>query len=157
MASEPSEVWGDLATSAFVESNHLFRSLDEESLRDLVKLSAFQTFAPAERVMEEGSAGDGFYLVRDGIAAVSVQRRGRAVELGTLERGAFFGEFRLLTGDPHGATVTARTHLTVVRFPAPLIAALGARFPKMRRLLETVKAARERDNAVKLGEPLPGP
>jgi len=155
MASEAREVWGDLAASAFVQGNHLFRSLDEEALRDLVKLSAYQTFAPGERVIEQGQAGEEFFLVRDGLASVTVARAGRAVELGTLEQGAFFGEFRLLTAALHFATVSAVTELTVVRFPAPMILALGDRFPRMRKLLESVKAARERANSEKLGAPPP--
>ncbi len=155
MASEAREVWGDLATSAFVQGNHLFRSLDEEARRDLVKLSLYQTFAPGERVIERGQAGEEFFLVRDGLAAVTVAEDGRAVELGTLEQGAFFGEIRLLTGVPHTADVSAVTQLTVVRFPAPMILALCDRFPRMKKLLESVKAARERANAAKLEAPPP--
>ncbi len=155
MASEAREVWGDLAASAFVQENHLFRILDEEARRDLVKLSRFQTFSPGERIIECGQAGEEFFLVRAGLARVTVPRGGQPVELGTLEQGAFFGEFRLLTGSPHGADVSAVTELTVVRFPAPMILALCQRFPRMRRLLELVKEARERANAERLGAPSP--
>ena len=155
MASEPHEVWGDLATSAFVQGNLLFRSLDDEARSDLVKLSAYQTFAPGERVIERGQAGEEFFMVRDGLATVTVARGGRAVELGTLNQGAFFGEMRLLTGAPHGADVSAVTELTVVRFPAPMILALCQRFPRMKKLLESVMAARERANAEKLEAPPP--
>ncbi len=155
MASEPHEVWGDLATSAFVQGNHLFRSLDDEALRDLVKLARYQTFAPGERVIERGQEGEEFFLVRDGLAAVSASQDGAAVELGTLEQGAFFGEMRLLTGAAHGADVTAVTELTVVRFPAPMILALCRRFPRMKQLLESVQAARQRTNSAKLGATTP--
>jgi hypothetical protein len=47
MASEAREVWGDLAASAFVQENHLFRSLDEEARRDLVKLARYQSVKAA--------------------------------------------------------------------------------------------------------------
>ncbi|HEU4385196.1 MAG TPA: cyclic nucleotide-binding domain-containing protein [Anaeromyxobacteraceae bacterium] len=155
MASEAREVWGDLAASAFVEENHLFRSLDDEARRDLVKLSRHQTFSPGERVIAFGQAGEEFFLVRDGLARVTVPRGGGAVELGTLEKGAFFGEFHLLTGDPHTADVSAVTELEVVRFPEPMILALCQRFPKMKKLLESVMAARQRANAERLGTPPP--
>jgi CRP-like cAMP-binding protein len=147
MASRPREVWGDLATSAFIEASHLFRPLDEEARRDLLHLAVTQTFAPAEVILSEDEVGDDFFLVLDGVAAATTQRAGQVVELGTLDRGAFFGEFRLLTGRPHMATVFARTEVTVVRFPASLIAALAIRFPKVRQLLDSVKAGREKDNA----------
>ena len=87
---------------------------------------------------------------KDGIADVSSSRNGRAVELGVLEKGAFFGEFRLISGVPHVATVTARTEMTVVRFPAPMISALAGRHPKVRKLLEAVKSGREKENQVRL-------
>lgn len=153
MASESREVWGDLAASAFVQGNHLFRSLDEEALRDLVKLSRYQTFAPGERVIQRGQAGEEFFLVRDGLASVTMARGGQAIEVGTLEQGAFFGEFRLLTGEPHGADVSAVTELTVVRFPAPMVLALCQRFPRVKKLLESVMEARRRANAEKVGAP----
>jgi len=150
MASEPRQVWGDLATSAFVQGSHLFRTLGEEETRDLLKLAVTQTFAPGECILVEGGAADEFYLVRDGIAVVTATWNARAVELGLLEKGAFFGEFRLLSGAPHVATVTARTDLTVVRFPSPMIAALASRHPKVRSLLEAVKLGREKENQARL-------
>ena len=150
MASEPRQVWGDLATSAFVQGSHLFRTLGEEETRDLLKLAATVSFAPGERILVEGGAADDFYLVRDGIAAVTAHRNGQDVELGLLEKGAFFGEFRLISGVPHVATVTARTEVTVVRFPTPMVAALAGRHPKVLKLLEAVKVGREKENQVRL-------
>ena len=150
MASEPRQVWGDLATSAFVQGSHLFRTLGEEETRDLLKLAATVSYAPGERVLLEGGAVDDFFLVRDGVAVVTAWRDGQYLELGLLEKGAFFGEFRLIAGVPHVATVTARTELEVVRFPAPMIAALASRHPKVRQLLEAVKAGREKENQARL-------
>ncbi len=150
MASEPRQVWGDLATSAFVQGSHLFRILGEEETRDLLKLAVAQDFVPGERILEEGGAVDEFFLVRGGIAVVSASRNGQAVELGLLEKGAFFGEFRLISGVPHVATVTARTQMTVVRFPSSMIAALAGRHPKVQKLLEAVKAGREKENQARL-------
>ncbi len=150
MASEPREVWGDLATSAFVQSNHLFHSLDDEARADLLRLSQCQAFRAGEVVLRQGEEQEDFFLVLEGVAAVTMERAGRVLELGLVERGGFFGEFRVLTGAPHTATVTARTDVTVVRFPSPMITALSGRYPEMTRLLEAVKAARERENAAKL-------
>jgi hypothetical protein len=48
------------------------------------------------------------------------------------------------------AALVARSEVSVVTFPAPVIAAIGERFPKVRKLLEAVHAARERDAAQKL-------
>jgi CRP-like cAMP-binding protein len=150
MASEPRQVWGDLATSAFVQGSHLFRTLGEEETRDLLKLAVTVSYVPGERILVEGGAADDFFLVRDGVAAVTARRDGQDVELGLLEKGAFFGEFRLVAGVPHVATVTARTDLEVVRFPTPMIAALAGRHPRVLQLLEAVKAGREKENQARL-------
>jgi CRP-like cAMP-binding protein len=150
MASEPREVWGDLATAAFVEAHLLFRHLDDEARRDLLKLATTQTFSPSEAILRQGEAGEDFFLVLDGLADATAEQAGRTVELGPLERGAFLGEFRLLDGGPHLATVTARTEVTVVRFPSSVVAAMADRFPRVQELLESVKARRAKENAARL-------
>jgi CRP-like cAMP-binding protein len=149
MASEPAEVWGDLATSAFVQSSLLFKSLEEDAREDLLRLATVQRFAPGEVVFHQGDSTQELYLVRDGAASVLVAAGGDPREVTALERGAFFGEAQVLTGQPHAATVVARTELAVVRFPAPVIAALAGRYPKLGRLLEAMATARRRDAAAK--------
>ncbi|WP_242393542.1 Crp/Fnr family transcriptional regulator [Anaeromyxobacter oryzisoli] len=138
MASAPREVLGDLATTAFVESSLLFRSLDPEARHDLLQLAQQATWAAGEAISGEGD--EGFYLVLDGRAVATAG----GVEVAQLERGAFFGEGRVL-GTGRSAALVAGTDVSAVIFPAPVVAALGARFPKVRKLLEAVHAAREKD------------
>lgn len=143
MASAPREVLGDLATTAFVESSLLFRSLDPEARRDLLQLAHQATWAADEPISAE--ADEGFCLILDGRAAAIVG----GVEVAQLERGAFFGEGRVL-GAGRSAALVARTEVAAVIFPAPVVAALGERFPKVRKLLEAMHAAREKDASGKL-------
>ncbi len=149
MASAPRPVWGDIATSAFVESSHLFKSADEDARRDLLQLAKVVELAPGELLPSPAESGDAVYLVRDGSAAVLVPGKGGTVEIARLEHGAFFGEGRVLGGG-RPASLAAVTDLTVVAFPAPVIAAIAERFPKVTKLLETVHAARERDATERL-------
>jgi CRP-like cAMP-binding protein len=144
MASEPREVWGDLATTAFIEASLMFRSLDDDARRDLLHLARVVEFAPGEVVSAAGD--DGFYLVRDGRAAVVAAGGGGQVEVATLERGAFFGESRVLGAEAEVA-LSAQTEVAVVAFPAPMIAALAERYPRMRKLLDAVRNAREKESA----------
>jgi CRP-like cAMP-binding protein len=147
MASAPREVWGDLATTAFVEASHLFKSLEPDARRDLIRLARVASFAPGELV--SGESDDAFHLVVDGAASVVVATPKGPVEIARLERGAFFGEARVL-GAGRRASLVAVDDVTAVAFPAPVIAAMSERFPKVRKLLEAVAAARERDAAHKV-------
>ncbi len=151
MVSDPREVWGDLATSAFVEASVLFRSLDAPERSDLLKLATVQTYAAGEVVLRQGDPGDDFFLVRSGTADVTLERGDRVVDLGPLERGACFGEFALLGEEKRVATITARTALTVIRFPGPMIAELARRHKRFHKLLEALRDARRKDGEAKAG------
>jgi signal-transduction protein with cAMP-binding, CBS, and nucleotidyltransferase domain len=144
MASAPREVLGDLAVTAFVESNPLFRSLDPEARRDLLQLAQLVDYAAGELV--SGVDDESFVLLLDGTAAVQAG----AVELVHLGRGATFGEGRVL-GVGRPLALVAVTDATAVVFPAPMIAALAERFPKLKKLLEVIAAAREKEAAARGG------
>jgi CRP-like cAMP-binding protein len=148
MASAPQEVWGDLATTAFVSASLLFKSLDEGAQQDLLQVARLVRFQGGETVC--GPGDDGFYLVMDGSASVRLERQGAPLEVTTLERGAAYGVARAL-GQERAASLVARTDLAVVVFPAPVIGALSERFPRMRKLLEAVLAARDREAAERAG------
>jgi len=149
MSSAPREAWGDLAATAFVEASILFRSLDAEARQDLLRLATLEDYQAGQLIAAD--AGDErLYLIRDGVAAVLLDRGGVAVEVAHLERGAFFGEGRVL-GAPVAGALVARSDVSLVSFPAPMMAAMAERFPKVKKLLEAVKAAREKDAAARLG------
>ncbi|HYG69840.1 MAG TPA: hypothetical protein VD838_19345, partial [Anaeromyxobacteraceae bacterium] len=71
---------------------------------------------------------------------------GAAVDVAVAERGAIFGASRVL-GAGGRWSLRARTGVSAVVVPAPVMAALAERFPKVRKLLEAVVAARQRDAA----------
>jgi len=148
MPSAPREVWGDLAATAFVEANVLFHALDEEARQDLLQLAHLLDYQPGELIAADGE-DERLYLVRDGTATVLLSRDGVAVEVGSLERNAIYGEGRVL-GEVKAGALVARTTVSVVTFPAPVMAAMADRFPRVRRLLEAIRTARERDAAGKL-------
>jgi signal-transduction protein with cAMP-binding, CBS, and nucleotidyltransferase domain len=145
MPTEPRTVWGDLATTAFIESAVLFKSLDAEALEDLLQLATQADYQPGEVIAEDPS-DEKVWLIRDGRAAVLVPRAGAEVEVARLERGGLFGEGRVL-GAPVPARLVAVTEAQVIALPAPVMAALAERFPRLRKLLEAVRAARLKDVA----------
>jgi len=138
MPAEPREVWGDLPASAFIGASVLFKTLDDQTRADLVKLARLESFGPDEVVGPDGE-GD-LFLVREGKGVVTVLAEGRSVEAATVERGAFFGAMIAEPGSPE--VVRALGRLEVIRFPGPMIAALAERFPRVGKLLEALRSAR---------------
>jgi hypothetical protein len=53
-------------------------------------------------------------------------------------------------GGGRPSSLSAITALTAVRFPALVIGAIAERYPKVKKLLEAVHAARERDASERL-------
>lgn len=147
MASEPRGAFGDLATTAFVESSILFRSLDDAARLDLLQVGQLQTFSPDEVISSQ--TDDRFFILRDGAAAVLTVTASGSVEIYRLGRGALFGVGRAL-GKGRAAYLKADTDVTVVFFPAQVVGVLAERFPKVKKLLEAVQAARDKETAARL-------
>ncbi len=144
MASVPREAFGDLATTAFVDSSILFRSLEPDERRDLLQVAQLVTYSAGELISDEGD--DVFFIVRDGSATVLGQGAAGPVELYRLERGALFGVGRAL-GSARAARLEALTEVTVVAFPAQVVGVLAERFPKVKKLLQAVQTARDKEAA----------
>lgn len=132
---------------ATIEGSFLFRSLDEAARRELVERGVVMVFSAGREILSEGDEGDEFYLVDHGVVEVTTQVSGSPVALGTLQRGGFFGEVALLTGQKRTASVQALTDVTVVRFDKCDIDELLNRSPAARRLIEAMVAGRARNAA----------
>jgi CRP-like cAMP-binding protein len=95
------------------------------------------------------AADDAFLLIYEGSATLWGARGETPVELATLERGAFHGESHVLGGGLAAALV-ARTDLVAVSLPTTVVAAMAERYPKLKKLLEVMKTAREKDASARL-------
>ncbi len=84
-------------------------------------------FAPGQTIVRQGDRPDGFYVIKQGRAAVLAGGASAPVSgdgageqpLTTLGPGEVFGEMALLTDSPRTATVVAETDLTVWRLSRP--------------------------------------
>jgi twitching motility protein PilT len=108
----------------------LFRALKEEQVPQLAKAGELVRFAPGEAVVRQGDASDSFYVVVSGDAAVTVDRAGEAVELGSLPRPSSIGEVGLLLGEPRTASVVARSEVLALRFSAKAFDAMFQKIPQ---------------------------
>jgi len=87
----------------------LFRPLSDDELRKVMGRSRPLHYAAGERVIEEGSPGDSFFIVDQGQVLVSKRMGGADREIARLMEGQFFGEMALLTGERRSATIEAAT------------------------------------------------
>jgi CRP-like cAMP-binding protein len=69
------------------------------------------------------------FIVCSGSVAVLLEPGRREVAI--IEKGGYFGEMSLLTGDPRSASVVARGDASVLELDAELFRALGAADPKV--------------------------
>jgi len=93
----------EVASTEIFASVPLFRGLDDEELKSIAKLSKEMTFKGGEKIVKEGEAGLGFYIIVEGEA--EVRRRDKV--LAKLQRGSFFGEMALFDDEPRSADVVA--------------------------------------------------
>jgi len=85
----------------------LFEDLDDAELQSVAD-SMNEANVPAGAVVTaEGGPGDGFFVIADGEAEVTVDGEPR----GAMAAGDYFGEIALLMGSDRTATVTATTDL----------------------------------------------
>jgi small-conductance mechanosensitive channel len=110
----------------------LFAALSDEQRRDLAAGSVLNRFGDGDAVVRQGQPGDSMYVVCSGSAVVALEGNGPGVprhQVATIEKGGYFGEMSLLTGEPRSATVIARGDMSVLEIGADQFRELGAASP----------------------------
>jgi signal transduction histidine kinase len=92
----------------------LFAELREEDLERLCRGARRVSVEPGQVVMEQGTPGDGLYIVVDGELEVIRAAEDGVVPLATRGPGEFVGEMSLLERAPRTATVRALTAAELV-------------------------------------------
>lgn len=83
--------------------------LAPEDLSRLGSLAERRGFAEGQRLIAAGEPASGLFLLVAGSCRVTVERRGREVEVSRVAPGALLGEMSLVSGDAASASVTAAT------------------------------------------------
>ncbi len=97
---------GDALARGELANLPLFEDLDPESLHALIRCARVVSLDAGELLFRQGDPSGSLYVVIDG-AVVPIAEGERRRKLAVLERGEFFGEIGLLTGQPRNATVEA--------------------------------------------------
>ena len=116
-----------------IASFGLFADLATPQLTEIAHTFEGTAFSQGERVLRQGLAGSGFYVILDGEAAVVVDGNERA----RLSRGDFFGEVSILLGEPPIADIVATRPLRCLVLPGPHVEAFLIAHPRvMWRMLQ---------------------
>jgi len=122
----------------------LFADLGRPQLTAVAHTFVESSFPPGQRILRQGFAGSGFYVILEGEVSVDID----GVERARLGKGEFFGELSLLLGEPPVADVTARTPLRVLQLAGSDLRPLLLAHPQvMYRMLQSVSRRLVRANA----------
>jgi CRP/FNR family transcriptional regulator, cyclic AMP receptor protein len=131
----------------------LFSGFNEDEIRQVAELSRIVE-APAGTVITQiGDAGDTFFIIIDGMAAVRMP-----VGSGShLQPGDCFGEMSLVDGEPRSATIVATTDLRVLVVDRSNFWRLLDEAPELMRRILTMLSRRVRRLEQTIGAILQGP
>ena len=120
-----------------------FRLVPEQHLDKVRALAREERYEFGDVIVKQGDEVDAFYLLTLGRARVVKEtERHRELALATLRPGDMFGETALLSGGTRTATVRCSTAVEVLRFDRDDFLTLLARYPELRRALETTARLR---------------
>ncbi len=148
-----------------INRNMLFRACSEEELRDII--DAFDTahFKADSVVIQQGDAGDTFYVVEEGQLEVMVSIADVNKDTGASSTrecqvgapylpGSSFGELALMYGSPRAATIRAKSDCALWSLDRNAFKFITASYKKKREgiILETIRKVKIGDQV--LGEVL---
>jgi small-conductance mechanosensitive channel/CRP-like cAMP-binding protein len=118
----------------------LFSRLSDEQRQSIAAASSIRTYGDGETIVRQSAEGQSMFVVCSGAARVVLEPDRR--EVAVIERGGYFGEMSLLTGDPRSASVVSRGDTSVLEIDAEQFRALGAADPRAVEAIGVAAVAR---------------
>jgi uncharacterized protein YhbP (UPF0306 family) len=119
--------------------HRVFRHLRPDEVDSLSKKFSKESFKSGTTMIEQGTAGDRFYLIVDGVARTT---NAQGEELSTSGPGGFVGEIAILADRPRTATVTAATDVNALSLSKADFESVMQASPDLRRDFDVVVAER---------------
>ena len=135
-----------LQIEEMLENVLLFEALPTEVRQKIAEQANIQDFGDGEHIVRQDEPGDSLYIILDGTCEVLLEKEGQKLtKMATINKGDFFGEMSLLTGEVRSATVKALEHATVIRVDKALFSTILASNPDIIEQLGKVMAQRQQD------------
>jgi CRP-like cAMP-binding protein len=112
-----------------IEGQPLFAEFTREEVDELLELTDPVEAKDGEVIVKQDDRGDCMYILVDGEARITHRRAGRAIGLGIIRPGDFFGEIALVDYGPRSADVTAMGKCTLLKITQATISALAGVYP----------------------------
>jgi CRP-like cAMP-binding protein len=138
MSSVAEDFQGESKTPAGLPKIPLFSDLSADAFIELFERCPLLRFGMNERILEQGSVGDSFFVICAGsVRVLRLDESGEQKELAVLQEGAFFGEVALLSGAPRTASVVGNAEETqLLEISATVLAQLSHRSPQVATALK---------------------
>ena len=98
-----------------IDSVDIFEPLSDAEREVIAKSVVRHVYAPGEMIFRKGDPGDSMFIINRGRVEVRIPgSNGGLQRVAVLERGNFFGEMALLTGEPRTADIHALTEVEIL-------------------------------------------
>ena len=135
-----------LQISEMLENVPLFVALPSEDRQKVAEQATIQEYGAGELIVHQDAPGDSLYIILDGACEVLLGDEGQKLKkMATFNKGDFFGEMSLLTGEVRSATVKALEYATVIRVDKELFSTILASNPDIIEQLGEAMAQRQQD------------
>jgi len=131
----------------------LFTAIPEKDLKTLSSRLQARIFAEGEYLVQQGQAGDSFYIIDRGTVEVLVSdSEGRQTRVAELGAGKFFGEMSLLTGEKRSASIRAIGDVEVLAVEKKDISPILTANPKIAESLSKMIEQRQKENLERIAK-----
>jgi CRP-like cAMP-binding protein len=129
------------------------RPLTDREVQKLATRARRVVFGPLDRIVIQGEKGSSLFLVESGSVEVMVRGEdGRDTTVATLEPGAVFGEFALLTGAERTATVRAVDEVYLFEITKEALQPIIEARPQLVVELSMLMASRQVENRDRISQ-----
>ena len=122
----------------FIKKVHLFSDLSEDDLNDVAQALTDGTYKTGERIIEQGSRGDSFYIVYKGFVKVVRLKDKQEVKLAQLVPQDYFGEEELFRNRVRTASIVAVTDCSILILHRSKLDDLMKRVPSFKPTFDVV-------------------
>lgn len=113
-----------------------FSTLDNKRLKLLAFMSTLVDYSAGATIVRQGEAGDSVFVLIDGLVEASIARPGQPPLICEMGEHAFFGEIAVMRGRVRAATVTAKTHLLVLKISRDVLQEMIEAEPELGRRID---------------------